>query len=74
MLFIACMAGSYLSMTYGECRDCPENSVGVEPGLVVCPCVEGYYRAPGEEDLPCTRELLIPYKMNVWGIDYILDA
>ena len=34
------MAGTYLSMTDGECRDCPENSVGVEPGLVVCPCVE----------------------------------
>ena len=52
------MAGTYLSMTYGECRSCPENSVGVEPGLVVCPCMEGYYRAPGEEDLPCTREYI----------------
>ena len=56
--FTACMAGTYLSMTYGECRNCPENSVGVAPGLVVCPCVEGYYRTPGEEDLSCTRELL----------------
>ena len=56
MLFIACVAGTYLSMTYGECRNCPENSVGVEPGLVICPCVEGYYRAPGEDDLSCTRE------------------
>ena len=56
VLFIGCMAGTYLSMTYGECRNCPENSVGVEPGLAVCPCVEGYYRAPGEEDLPCTRK------------------
>ena len=50
------MAGTYLSMTYDECRSCPENSVGVEPGLVVCPCVGGYYRALGEEDFPCTRE------------------
>ena len=59
MLFTACVAGTYLSMTYGECRDCPENSVGVEPGLAVCPCVEGYYRAPGEENLSCTRESLL---------------
>ena len=50
------MAGTYLSMTYDECRSCPENSVGVEPGLAVCPCVGGYYRALGEEDFPCTRE------------------
>ena len=56
MLFTACVAGTYLSMTYGECHNCPKNSVGVESGLAVCPCVEGYYRAPGEEDLSCTRE------------------
>ena len=59
VLFTACVAGTYLSMTDSECRNCPENSVGVEPGLAACPCVEGYYRAPGEEDLPCTRELML---------------
>ena len=24
----------------------------------MCPCVKSYYRAPGEEDLPCTRKSL----------------
>ena len=35
---------------------CPENSNGTMAGLSVCPCVEGYYRAMEEEDIPCTRE------------------
>ena len=52
-----CVSGQYYSVLNEECRDCPENSEGIESGLIECPCVEGYYRASGEEDLPCTREL-----------------
>ena len=52
-----CVAGQYYSVLNEECRDCPENSEGMESGLIECPCVEGYYRASGEEDLPCTREI-----------------
>ena len=52
-----CVSGQYYSVLNEECHDCPENSEGMESGLSECPCVEGYYRASGEEDLPCTREL-----------------
>ena len=52
-----CGAGEYYSVTFGECRVCPANTVAGDSGLAVCPCAEEYYRADGEEDLPCTREL-----------------
>ena len=54
---VLCVSGQYYSVLNEECRDCPENSEGMESGLIECPCEEGYYRASGEEDLPCTREL-----------------
>ena len=64
-----CVSGQYYSVLNEECRDCPENSEGMEFGLSVCPCVEGYYRASGEEDLPCTRELhacgYLPYSQVI---------
>jgi hypothetical protein len=53
-----CGAGEHYSVTFNRCHDCPANSMGEYPGLFVCPCAVGYYRADGEEDLPCTRELL----------------
>ena len=46
----------YFSVAFQECRVCPENSEGTMAGLSECPCVEGYYRLSGEENLPCTRE------------------
>ena len=60
-----CGAGEYYSVTFAECRECPANTVGGDSGLAVCPCAEGYYRADGEEDLPCTREIMLrhPYLM-----------
>ena len=44
----------YFSIAFQECRVCPENSEGTMAGLSACPCVEGYYRASREEDLPCS--------------------
>ncbi len=46
----------YGSAFYKECRFCPENSESLEAGSSACTCDEDYYRAAGEEDLPCTRE------------------
>ncbi len=46
----------YGSAVFKECRVCPQNR---ESGLSACTCDEDYYRAAGEEDLPCTRELFI---------------
>ena len=43
-------------MVNAECRVCPGNSVGTVSGLSACPCVEGYYRAQGEEDRDCTSK------------------
>ena len=54
-----CVSGQYYSVLNEECRNCPENSEGMESGLSECPCVERYYRASGEEDLPCTRKFII---------------
>ena len=44
----------YFSVALQECRVCPENSMSSMAGVSECPCVEGYYRVPGEDDLPCT--------------------
>ena len=45
----------YFSVAFLGCRVCPENSMSsMAAVLSECPCVEGYYRASGEEDLPCT--------------------
>ena len=44
-------------MANAECHVCPGNSEGTVSGLTVCPCVDGYYRAEGEEDIACTRKL-----------------
>ena len=35
------------------CSLCPANSFGDRDGLAECICNTGFYRAPGEEDLPC---------------------
>ena len=59
ILFIVCPVGEYLSMANAECRVCPGNSEGTVSGLTVCPCVDGYYRAEGEEDRECTRKQLV---------------
>ena len=58
---VGCPAGEYLSVANAECRVCPGNSEGTESGLTVhvCPCVDGYYRAEGEEDRECTRKSLL---------------
>ena len=45
-------------MSFAKCQVCPANSVGEDPGLTVCLCAVGYFRASGEEDLPCTREYI----------------
>ena len=47
----------YFSVALQECRVCPENSMSSMAGVSECPCVEGYYRASREEDLPCTGKL-----------------
>ncbi len=49
----------YGSAVFKECRVCPENSESLELGLSACTCDEDYYRAAREEDLPCTRELIM---------------
>ena len=56
---VGCPVGEYLSVANAECRVCPGNSEGTVSGLTVCPCVDGYYRAEGEEDRECTRKQLI---------------
>ena len=56
---VGCPAGEYLSVANAECRVCPGNSGGIVSGLTVCPCVDGYYRAEGEEDRECTRKSLL---------------
>ena len=56
LVHVGCPVGQYLSLANNECRVCPNNSVGTESGLAVCPCVEDYYRAEGEEDRECTRK------------------
>ncbi len=48
-----CAPGIYESAL---CHVCPENSESLESGLSAYTCDEDYYRAAGEEDLPCTRE------------------
>ena len=52
-----CPVGEYLSVVNAECRVCPGNSVGTVSGISTCPCVEGYYRTPREEDRDCTSML-----------------
>ena len=54
-MITGCPVGMYLSAVYQECRNCPRNSMSVESGLSECPCFDGFGRAEGEEDLPCTR-------------------
>ncbi len=51
-----CPTGMYGSAVFKECLVCPENSESLESGVSACTCDEDYYRAAGEEDLPCTRE------------------
>ena len=51
-----CCAGIYLSNSSGLCHPCPANSNSTEQGVKECPCFDGYYRAMGEGDLPCTCE------------------
>ena len=46
---------------------CPGNSESTVSGLTVCPCVDGYYRAEGEEDRECTRKTCFKYSKNVGG-------
>ena len=49
----------YFSVAFQECHVCPENSMSSMAGMLECPCVEGYYRASREEDLPCTGKIAI---------------
>ena len=51
-----CGNGEYYLMAFDACGVCPANSVVGESGLSRCPCVEGHYRAGGEDHLACTRE------------------
>ena len=54
-----CLPGEYLSVANAECRVCPGNSESTVSGLTVCPCVDGYYRAEGEEAKACTSKYII---------------
>ena len=58
-----CPAGEYFYEPNAECRACPGNSESTVSGLTVCPCVDGYYRAEGEEDRECTRKYVILEKI-----------
>ena len=60
-LAIVCPAGDYLSVANAECRVCPGNSESTVSGLTVCPCVDGYYRAEGEDNKACTSKYIIHY-------------
>ena len=53
-MITGCPVGMYQSVIFQECRDCPGNSMSVESGLSECPCLDGFYRAEGEEELACT--------------------
>ena len=56
ILSIVCDPGFYASAALESCVRCPNNSNSTRPGLLECPCDEGYYRTPQEVDLPCTSE------------------
>ena len=53
-------------MANAECCVCPGNSESTVSGLTVCPCVDGYYRAEGEEDRECTRKQLVHDDISVF--------
>ena len=52
-----CIAGTYSSPRYGNCSLCPANSFSDRDGVTECTCNPGYFRAPGEEDLPCRSKI-----------------
>uniref|UniRef100_A0AAY4B6G7 receptor protein-tyrosine kinase n=1 Tax=Denticeps clupeoides TaxID=299321 RepID=A0AAY4B6G7_9TELE len=42
-----CSSGSFKSaVSSGRCEACPENTEPSSPGALICPCKEGFYRAP----------------------------
>ncbi|KAG9276992.1 ephrin type-A receptor 2-like [Astyanax mexicanus] len=52
----ACDTGYYKSSDSAKpCQICPENTQHSGPGAVLCPCMEGFYRAPTDSNsTPCT--------------------
>ncbi|XP_030634662.1 ephrin type-A receptor 2a [Chanos chanos] len=52
----ACDAGSFKTDVSAEpCQACPENTEPSGPGAVLCPCKEGFYRAPSDPpSTPCS--------------------
>ncbi|KAL7833053.1 hypothetical protein SRHO_G00300710 [Serrasalmus rhombeus] len=51
-----CQAGYYKSSVSSEpCQICPENTQHSGHGALVCPCLEGFYRAPDDpSSAPCS--------------------
>uniref|UniRef100_A0AAR2LA40 receptor protein-tyrosine kinase n=1 Tax=Pygocentrus nattereri TaxID=42514 RepID=A0AAR2LA40_PYGNA len=51
-----CQAGYYKSSVSSEpCQICPENTQHSGHGALVCPCLEGFYRAPNDpSSAPCS--------------------
>ncbi|XP_066519934.1 ephrin type-A receptor 2a isoform X2 [Hoplias malabaricus] len=51
-----CEKGYYKSLDSSEpCKICPENTQHSGPGALLCPCLEGFYRAPTDpSSAPCS--------------------
>ncbi|XP_053704767.1 ephrin type-A receptor 2 isoform X2 [Synchiropus splendidus] len=51
-----CTAGFFKAEASGEkCEPCPANTQRLEAGAVVCPCMDGFYRAPTDPPTgPCS--------------------
>ena len=66
-----CDPGTYQAAT-DTCLPCPANSNSTHPGLLVCPCFEGYYRAAGKPpEMECTRKsFVVVLSITKYSIDY----
>uniref|UniRef100_A0A671UL86 receptor protein-tyrosine kinase n=1 Tax=Sparus aurata TaxID=8175 RepID=A0A671UL86_SPAAU len=51
-----CKAGSFKAEASGDkCTPCPANTQELDSGAVVCPCMDGFYRAPNDPPTgPCS--------------------
>ncbi|XP_023686012.1 ephrin type-A receptor 2-like isoform X2 [Paramormyrops kingsleyae] len=52
----ACQTGFFkASQSDDKCQPCPKNTVASQPGSRLCPCLDGFFRAPQDLDTqPCS--------------------
>lgn len=55
-LFAECRPGFFKAAASGDkCEPCPANSEQLDSGALVCPCTDGFYRAPTDPPTgPCS--------------------